>query len=285
MSLTLIPLLIAALLLVSADSGVETVQLVLTGEREIVEQHDAMIIGDARVAIPPGAEIPGPIYVIGGELVVDGKVSGDLIQLAGTVRVSAGAGIAGELREIAGTLIVDDGAIIGRRTGLNLTAETSPGRDVMAQVSLAVLLALAGVLVARKRSEALGNVSSAAAGHPVITFTVGLLVTLTVISLLVFMAFTLVLIPVALLGIVAGLVVLAYGVISWGHLIGSRLPIRQGAPATGLGVLVALVVMRLVGLIPLIGDALVAGLLLTGVGAVLVTYFGITRFRPDPLPD
>jgi hypothetical protein len=34
-----------------------------------------------------------------------------------------------------------------------------------------------------------------------------------------------------------------------------------------------------------VGDLIVAAFLLTGIGAVVVTYFGVTRFRPAPLPD
>ena len=113
----------------------------------------------------------------------------------------------------------------------------------------------------------------------------GILVGIVTVSLLVLMAFTLVLIPVTLVGLLAALVTLGYGLIGIGHLVGTLLPTGRDAIATALGVALALIGLWLVGFIPLIGDLAVAAVLLAGVGAVLVTYFGASRFRPDTLPD
>lgn len=57
------------------------------------------------------------------------------------------------------------------------------------------------------------------------------------------------------------------------------------AVATGLGVVVAMIGLRLASAIPLLGDLVVGGVLLVGVGAVLVTYLGVSAFRPDSLPE
>ena len=287
MSLTLIPLLIAALLLASGEQGVDTVQLMLSGEHTVTEHEGAVIVGESTVTIPSGTVVPGPIYVIGGELRVAGEVAGDVTQLAGTVRVEAGAVIAGELQHVAGTLTVDDDSEIGRRTSLNLRnpEETTPGSGILPRASLALLLAAVGYLLARKRPIALANVSTAARAHPVVTLTVGTLAFLTAISILVFMAFTLVLFPLTVLGIVVGLLTLGYGLIGWGHLVGTLLPIRRRGAATALGVVILTAVLSLVSLVPVVGDLVVAALSLSGMGAVLVTYYGVAPFRPEPLPD
>ena len=287
MSLALIPLLIAALLLASGDSGVDTVQLMLSGEHAVTEHEGAVIVGESTVTIPSGTVVPGPIYVIGGELRVAGEVAGDVTQLAGTVSVEAGAVIAGELQHVAGTLTVDGDTEIGLRTSLNLgdPERTTPGSRVLPRVSLALLLAAVGYLLARRRPIALTNVSTAVRAHPVVTITVGTLTFLTVISILVFMAFTLVLIPITVLGIVAGLLTLGYGLIGSGHLIGTLLPIGRPGLATAVGVVVLMGVLTLVSLIPVIGDLVGVALVLTGVGAVLVTCYGVAPFRPEPLPD
>ena len=55
--------------------------------------------------------------------------------------------------------------------------------------------------------------------------------------------------------------------------------------ATALGVVVLVGVLSLVSFIPVVGDLVGAALVLTGVGAVLVTYYGVSPFRPEPLPD
>lgn len=287
MSLTLIPLLIAALVLASSDSGVDTVQFMLSGEHVATEHEGAVIVGESTVIVPSGTVVPGPIYVIGGELRVEGEVAGDVTQLAGTIRVEAGAVIAGELQHVAGALIVDGDAEVGRRTSLSLENPKgpTPGFGILARASLALLLAAVGYLLAWRKPFALANVSTAVRGHPLVAITVGTLAFLTVISILVFMAFTLVLIPVTVLGIVVGLLTLGYGLIGWGHLFGTLLPVRRNGLATALGVVVLMAGLSLISLVPVVGDLVVAVLILTGVGAVLVTYYGVAPFRPEPLPD
>ena len=137
----------------------------------------------------------------------------------------------------------------------------------------------------RTRPRALENVAAAIGEHPVITVTVGVLLTLTAIAVLVFMGFTLVLIPLALVGLLAGVVVLGFGVLGLGQLVGNRLPGLTGRAATVVGVVAVVVTLQLVGLIPLVGDLAVIAALMAGVGAVTVTYFGVARFRPVELPE
>lgn len=287
MNLTVIPLLVVALLMVSADPDVETVQIILSGDHQLEVHQGALIVAEAEVTIPTAARVPGPIYVIGGALTLAGEVETDLIQLAGTVRVEDGAGIGGELQHIAGTLVVSPEAEVGSRTSVDLApaAGEDPAGGLLAGMLLTLLLAGVGYLLAGHRSRALDNVAAAVAGHPVVTVTVGVLLTLTSIAVIVFMAFTLVLIPVALAGLLAGLVTLGYGLVAWGWLISRRLPIRGRRLGTAVGVAVVMVGLQLAGRIPLVGDLIVLAVLLTGFGAVVVTYFGVTRFRPDTLPD
>ena len=285
MNLTVIPLLIAALLMMSGDRDVETAQLMMTGNH-VLEAHDgALIVGEAAVTIPGGAQVPGPIYVIGGQLIVRGAVMGDVIQLAGTVTVESGARIGGELQHVAGTLVVSDDADIGRRTSLDLTRAPGDGTAVryLSGAILVLLIAGVGFLLTKKRNAALDNLAAAVTGHPVATLTVGVLLTLTFISVFVFMAMTLVLLPVAIAGLLAGLVTLGYGVIGWGHLLGNRLPIRHQRLSTVVGVVLVAIGIQLAGSIPLVGDLIVAAVLLIGLGAVVVTYYGVTRFRPAVL--
>ncbi|HSJ28828.1 MAG TPA: hypothetical protein VLB67_11500 [Acidimicrobiia bacterium] len=286
MNLTVIPLLVVALLMMSADTEVESARFLMTGTHVVESHESALIVGEATVTVPAAAEVTGPIYVVAGELIVAGTVMGDVIQLAGTVVVEPGAVIGDELRHVAGTLTVSDGASVGRRTSLAPTSggETRSG-GVLAGIALTLVLAGAGYRFGRRRSAVLDNVANAAIGHPVVAFTVGFLLALTAIALFVFMAMTLLLIPVAIVGLVAGVLTLGYGVVAVGRLVGSRLPVGHEGAATALGVVVAVTGLQLLGMIPVVGDLLVAGVLLTGLGAVVLTYYGVTAFRPEALPD
>ena len=285
MSPSLIPLLIAALLLATTDANAESVEVVLAGQHQIAEQSGALIVGDAEVTIPPGAELPGPIYVIGGELVIAGGVASDVIQLAGTVTVAPGARIGDELRHIGGTESVAAGAQVGRRTDLDLAGGGGGPAGFVSLAVLSLLLALVGAWLEKRRRPLVDNVASTLTGHPVVTTTVGALLAMTGIAVTVFMAFTLVLLPIALIAILIGVLTTCYGLVVLGHLIGSRLPIAHRGLATGAGVVGVVVLLWLVGLVPLVGDVVVFGAVLSSLGAVVISYYGVARFRPAALPS
>lgn len=286
MNLTLIPLLIAALMLATIDSDTETVEILMSGEHEIVEHRGALIVGDADVTIPAGVEVEGPIYVIGGELSVSGGIRTDLIQLAGTIALEPEAIVGDELRLIGGSRSVAPEAIVGRITSLEIGPERgSSVLGVVLIVILALILAAVGSRLARSRRPLLDNVTGAVTSHPVVSLTVGVLVTLTALAAVVFMAFTLILIPLAIVGLVAGVVTIAYGLVAWGHLLGSWLPIASEGLATGAGVVMALVGAQILSFVPVVGDMAVLALALTAVGAVVVTYYGVAPFRPAVLPE
>ncbi len=286
MKLALIPLLIAALLMASADPDIDSVELLLSGEHVITEHRGALVVGDAQVTVPPGERVSGPIYVIGGELIVMGSVGTDVIQFAGTVTASPGADITGELRYIGGAQNVSAQSHIGQQTSLRVNpAKGEPIVAALALVLFTLLLAWVGHSLARKRLAAPRNVGEAIGRHPMITLTVGTILSLTMLSIIVFMAFTLVLIPVAVLGLLAGAATVAYGLVGWGYLIGSFLPLRRQDLSTAIGVVVAVTALQLIALVPLVGDLTALAVLLAGVGAVVVTYYGVARFQPAVLPE
>jgi hypothetical protein len=312
MSLATLPLLIAALFMLgSGGTPPGTVELLLSGQvtlagppagepagRTSVSGSDpssadpatpdqrAVIVGEALAHVPAGAEVPGPIHVIGGSLRVDGRVAGDVVQLAGTVVVGPDASIGGELRHVAGSLVVDQGADISRRSTLELTSESGDGpRSFAVSAVLTLLLALAGGFLTRTRPRALDNVADAVTSHPVIVLTVGALLGLTGIAVIVYMGFTLVLLPVALIALGVGALALATGTIGVGHAVGRRIPWVSPPVATAVGVVSTVVVLRLVGLVPLVGGLTAGAVLLSGLGATILTYFGLTRFEPVRIPE
>lgn len=284
MNLALIPMLIIALLMATIDSSIETVEFVLAGEHRVTEHRGALIVGDATVVIPTDAIVSGPVYVIGGELVVDGSVATDVVQLAGIVTIPDGGRVAGTIQEIGGNLDVASTAEVGRRTRVVPRSDQSPASDIAVTAVSALVLSAVGALLTRRRRALLDTVTQALTDHPLVVVTVGALVFLTAIALLVFMAFTLVLLPLSILGLVAGLVTFAYGVIALGHLIGSRLPIERRELATATGVGATVVALRLADLVPFVGSLAAIGVMLGSLGAVLVTYFGLARFRVPTLP-
>lgn len=287
MKLELIPLLIIALLLISTGGAeVETAEFIIEGDLDITEHRGALIVGDATVTVPPDADVSGPIYVIGGELHIEGTVSGDVTQLSGSLVVDDEAAIDGRLQHIAGTEDISDDARIAERTNTEVApAEPSPVGASLPTVLTTVILALGGAWLSQRRPTLLDNVGTTAREHTLVSLTVGGLVFVTFLSLFVFMAFTLVLIPVAILGLLIGAVIIAYGVVSLGYLIGQQMGSPRTGLATSAGTVVVMLLLEVSSVIPFVGDLLAIGFLLTGFGAVVLTYFGLRQFEPIALPE
>jgi len=286
MNLELIPMLLLSLLLLASDGADTAVaRLVLSGHHRLDDTQEAVIVGDATVTIPTDTTVTAPIYVIGGTTRITGTVDARVTQIAGTLLIDGDAVIDG-LRIIGGDRRVAPTADIRHRSSVDLATPTrNPVRSVVALAVATAALALVGARLVRTRRRNLDNVAGAIARHPLVTATVGLLLLLTALSLFVFMAFTLVLIPVSVLGLLAGLAVTALGIISWGHRLGQHLPVRQPHAATTAGVATVVVLLQLAGAVPVVGDLIVGFVLLSGLGAVTITYLGFTEFHPAPLPD
>jgi cytoskeletal protein CcmA (bactofilin family) len=285
MSFDLIPMLLLSLLLMTVGGDVGTVELVLGGDHETVAV-DGLIIGDGDVTVPADAAIGGPVHLLGGDTRIAGTVDGDVTVLAGSLVVTDGARITGTLQHLGGLLAVEPGAVIGRRTTLDVTpADRGLVARILPVSLLAGLLCLAAARRARRRPRSLEHLRSAVEDHPVVSLTVGALVSVSFLSLFVFMAFTLVLLPVSILGLATGLVLVGYGIIALGTVIAARLPLHRPGAAAAAGVAVVVALLWLAGLVPLAGSLAVGALLLTGLGAVLLTYLGLKEFRPATIPE
>jgi hypothetical protein len=282
----LIPMLLLSLLLMASDgAGAGTARIVLSGEHRIDDTREPLIVGDATVTIPASATRTAPVYLIGGTTRITGTVHDRVTQIAGTLLVDGDAEI-DRLHVIAGVRRIAPTADIARRTGVDLTPrERHPVAIVVPLLLAAGALAFVGARLARTRQRNLDNITGALSDHPIVTLTVGLLLVLTALSLFVFMAFTLVLIPVSVLGLMAGIAATALGIVGWGHRVGRRLPLRQPRAATAAGVAAVTVGLQFVGAVPLVGDVVVGFVVLSGLGAVAITYVGFATFRPAPLPD
>jgi hypothetical protein len=281
-----VPMLLVALLLMASDGAdAGTARLVLSGEHRLDATHETVIVGDATVTVPDDEVVTAPIYVIGGTTRITGAVHARVTQIAGTLLVGGGAEI-DRLRLIGGTRRVASTADIGRRDSVDVAAGTrTPLGSVIPLAVAAGLLMLVGARLERTRGRNLDNIAHAVSRHPVVTATVGLLLVLTALSLLVFMAFTLVLIPVSLLGLTAGIAAIALGIIGWGHRLGRHLPLHEPRAATAVGAATVVVALQLVGAVPVVGDIVVGFVLLSGLGAVVITYVGFAEFRSAPLPE
>lgn len=283
----LIPLLVVVLLLVGVQGGtVESMEIVAEGTHSASEIPDVYVVGGGTTTIPANASVSGSVYVIGGTAVVDGQIDGDVTQLSGNLTFGPSAVVTGNTQYFAGTLDIDEEASLGSfTTGEALAAQSaSPTRGYAFLVVQTLALAVAAALLVRRFEFAFVNAGRAVTAHPVVSGVVGLLVSATALALVVFMAMTIILIPVSVLGFGVGVLTVAYGYLVYGYLVGQRLPIDRPDVASGVGVVVFSAALELVGAVPFVGTAVQLGLLVVGLGAVVVTYFGLQTFEPVSLP-
>lgn len=283
-----LPLLVVALVLMGASGAdVTAIEVAVDGDRTVTEVEDVIVVGGGTATVPEDERLNGSVYVIGGTVTVAGTVEGDVVQLAGVLELAGTATVTGELQTIGGETAVAPGASVARRT--DVPAALTPRPRSLAEQLLTLLvqagvLAVAAWLLARRNPRVLENVGDAVAAHPVVSGAVGVLAAATGVAVVVFMAFTVILLPVSLLGLVVGVLTAGFASLGLGALVGRRLPVGSPPRAAALGVVVVVVGLDLLGRVPLVGGVAVLLILLVGVGAVLLTYYGLRGFEPVQLP-
>lgn len=281
-----LPLLVVVVLLLSA-SGAEpsSMEIVFEGDRTVAGDTPAFVVAGGTVTVPADATARGRLFVVGGTLDVEGRVSGGVTQLAGNLSVADGASITGELRAISGATTVAEGASVGTRTTVDVTPQQRSPATVVGFVLLQMLLvAGAAALLTRRNPALLENVGATVTGHPLVSGVVGSLAGVTLLVLFVYMAFTLLLLPVSILGLFGQFLVVAYGYVVYGYLLGRRLPVERPDLAAAMGGAGFVLVMELLGRLPLVGGLVQVTLVTVGFGAVLVSYFGLRAFEPPEIP-
>jgi hypothetical protein len=281
----LVPLLLVALLLLSAQPGVESVTTLVGGDTEIAGDSDAIVVLEGNASVPAGETVNASLYVVAGQVSIDGTVRGEVVQFAGEVTAGPAATVTGTYRVFGGERTIAEGAAVAvAQTAAPLTETQSPAEAAGFFLLQALALAAVAFAAGRRVPALLGNVGHAVRSHPVVSGTVGLLAGVTLLALFVFMAFTLVLLPVTVLGLAGGVAVVAYAYVCVGYLVGQQLPVEDAGTATAAGGVLTLAATDLLGFVPVVGGLLALLVVVTATGAVVVTYFGLRRFEPPSLP-
>lgn len=281
-------------------SGLYRVALITDGEHILKQGFDGdlIVIGGAA-SLPAGARLVGSAHVLGGSLEVNGEINGDVSFLNGELSLGPTARIEGDLNLGSGAYYPAPGAVIAGRvnTGTGIQIPDLPERaapDIWARLLRAMisgsLLGITAAALMRYMPGAIERVNDAAVRHALVSGAVGLLVNVVGVSLLVTMAYTVLLIPVTLLGLfVLGAAVL-YGWVGIGVSV-SRLWVRLAkrpmkAPgAAFVGTLLFVLGVEMLSAIPAIGGLIGIAAALVGSGAVFLTRFGLRRFVPQALEN
>jgi hypothetical protein len=250
--------LVASILAGCSGEGLGGITVVTTGRHDTGPARflGDVVVLDGTLRLDEGSVVAGSVHVLGGVVVVAGDVDGDITVIGGQLRLEPGAVVRGDASVSAGgTLDMAEGAIVlgSLSEGLTVDVGVDPGGlDVVSLLLRFTLLTLAIAGVRQLAPQRTRLVAGWASQLPAASSAYGFLLGLVGLSLAVFMAFTIVLAPVALiLLILSGLGVLL-GLAGIATAIDDRVG-RSRRWRSGLGTIVCAATLNLAPFVPVVG--------------------------------
>lgn len=267
-----------------------------------------IIFGGAAVTAKDST-IKGDTALLGGTLTIDGVVEGNVVVIGGTVTLGKNAVVEEDLTVVAGTFNRDSEAVVQgqiihgfqipyswialRKIDLsNIPRNDFPfstlGRGLWFFFRIFLWAAVAALL-AIFLPNPIDRVSRAIVSQPILSGGVGLLTALVAPILLLILAFTIILIPISLLGVLILAAAWFFGRVSLGMEVGRRIgnAFHKDWPApidAGLGTFALVLVVDGIGsLVPCVGWIIPTLVGILGLGGVILTLFG-TRSYPPEIP-
>ena len=272
-------LALAAPVHAQAESEKDT-HVVLTGRVEVRagERAEAVVILDGPAVID--GHVEGPVVALNGDIRVSGTVEEAVVAMNGRATILSGARVGGDVVSSRAPQ-VDAGATVEGETRTVRFSFRALGVLfwLLFWVAVTVSLLLLGIVLLALAPAALAASSGVARDQPGPAIGWGLLVAvgLPVVSVLVM--FSVVGIPLGLLGLLSLAVVYATGYVTAALALG-RTMIKEPR-SRYLAFLVGLVILRVVGLVPVLGGLVTFLASAYGVGALAIAGWRAAR-RPTP---
>ncbi len=232
---------------------------------------DVVVLGGS-LRLDEGSTVDGSVHVLGGDLVVAGDIAGDITAIGGRLQLEPAAVIRGDVSVSAGGVLdMADGASVqgSLNEGLAVGFDVDPGvSDPVSFLLRSLVLAVAIGAVRQLAPRRTRMVGAWVGDLPAASIAYGFLLGLVGVSLAVFMAFTIILAPVALILLIAlGLAVLL-GLAGIGAEIERRIAPSQRRWRTGLGSIICAATLSVAPLVPVVGLLATIVLITAALGAV-----------------
>lgn len=303
---------------VLAQSGDGDDQIVLGGTFRLRSNEtiagDLIVLGGAAY-LEQDSRVKGNVIVAGGTLEVSGTIDENITAFGGTIKLMDDAVVKGDVILSSTTFSQEPGAEVRGDIENKVIDFDSFEFDNLPQVVVSEpdytapfrmwidfltgaiwwvlrILAVAGmgallVMVAQKPTE---RVAQSISNQPVITFAFGLLTLLVSFFLTLILTVTIILIPVAVIGILVLALAALFGWIAVGYEIGRQLrkALKQTwAPVitAGLGTFILSFIASIFSLVPCIGVIVPILVTITGLGGVLVSRFGTQVYESNANPS
>ena len=266
---------------------------------------DLVVLGGS-VVLETRSRVEGNVVVMGGNIGVAGEVEGDVVAFGGNVVLQSTAIVDGDLVTLGGNVQREPGAVVrGSEVeslefrGLpriellprTLRLDTWSNRwsssifNIVRDIMVALALAAIGLLVVLFWPKQTEVVNKAVLAAPLASAGVGLLTGVVAAILIVLLAITICLSPVAFLLGVAMLVAGVFGWVAIGLLVGRRL--LEALSVKGITSLAAVaagtLLISLLRAIPCLGGIFAFVVGCAGLGAVVLTRFGTQTYPLRPV--
>jgi hypothetical protein len=255
---------------------------------------DLFVLGGS-VNLMQGSTVNGNVLLIGGSAQAAGTINGDLTVLGGSITLADTFKLTGNLTYAGTVLTQAQGAQItgsintpsnapnfvfpgGTRIPI-FESQSNPFLRVGGYFLGVFLWALVAMLAAMFLSTHLTRTSETALTQPLLSGGLGILTVIILPIILLLLAITICLSPIAFIGAVILIAAWVFGLISLGLEVGKRISLAfkaewHPAISAGLGTLVLMAILNGINFIPCIGWIPLFLVGMVGLGAVLLTQFG-----------
>ena len=266
----------------------------------VADGEDTQVVLTGRAEVR-GGERADAVIILDGPALIEGLVDGPVVALNGDVRVT-GTGVVEEVVvAMNGTAIIEDGARVGGDVVSSSSPQVAPGATVEGEirtarfsfravgilfwiawwVAVTISVLVLGLLLLALAPRAMAAALAVARTEigPSIAWGLAIAIGLPVVSVLVM--FSLVGIPLGLLGLLSLGLIFTLGYVV-GALAVGRLMVKEPT-SRYLAFLAGFVVLRLVGLVPVIGGLVTFVAFLYGLGALAIAGWRAARREPAPI--
>jgi hypothetical protein len=244
-------------------------------------------------------EVVHDVTIMGGDVEIEGRVTGDLAVVGGRAHLRNGAHVQGDASVTGGTIKIDEGAridgdfgVVGgsidgaqnakvggsvkldpAETGSTSTFASRAVHKFSQAVRTAAFFFVIGALVLALGGTRAEMLRTEVAARPMRTAAIGLVGLVGVCLAIAVAAVTVIGIPVAVVGALAFIVAIFAGITSALTVLGAAVS-QHKTPNAYVHLAVGCVIFLLAGLIPVVGGLFQAGLVFAGIGSVVATRAG-----------
>lgn len=253
-----------------------------------------------HVVIEQGAEVSGSILILGGTLQLDGLVEGNITAAGGVLNLGENAVVEGDISTAGATVWLAEGALVQgdvvseapdtirslRSNNLHMPFIADQLLSPLAVLTRALLAAALAVLAVMFLPQVVERVTGALMSQPVLCGGMGILTILVFPLAFVMAIITILLIPLGLLSLVVLALAYFLGWVALGYEVGRRIAAMfhwDWAPPViaGIGTFVISLLLGGLGQIPCLGWVISFLVWHAGLGAVVLTRFGLQTYGRD----